>query len=123
MGQTKVIGKIDEKVIQLLGRSIKTNTNILIGDTNIDHMKKEHPQDYEKYGDQIDDILTNPDYVANHPKNNSIQYIKVYKNTDEDHVLVAIRVTGKGQWFARSLFVMSDEKVNNYRRKNALKKY
>jgi len=39
---------------------------------------------------------------------------------DGKHVLLAVRVSGKGVYFARTLFVMSEEKVRKYREKNAL---
>ena len=43
-------------------------------------------------------------------KDGSLQYVKVF----DEHVLVAVRLSSKGVYFARSLYVMSPEKVNRW---------
>lgn len=43
------MGVIDEKVIELLHLTIKPGTQILLGKSNIEHMKTSHPEDYYKY--------------------------------------------------------------------------
>lgn len=88
-------------------------------------MESEHPEDFKQYGDKIEDIINNPDYIAQKPnkKNSAIEYIKVFNNEEDDYVLVAVRATGAGTLFARTLFVMDPEKVYKYKNKNALKPY
>lgn len=125
MGKKKaeIIGAIDDIVISILNLSIDPNTPIYISETNIEHMKKAHPEDYEKYGKDIGKIIANPDYVAKHPKNDSVQYIKVYYDENrESKILVAIRSSRKGIMYARSLFTMSEEKVDRYQKNGYLKK-
>ncbi|WP_276666177.1 PBECR2 nuclease fold domain-containing protein [Caldibacillus debilis] len=79
-------------------------------------MKSEHPEDFAKYGNKLSEILKNPDYIAKHPKKDSIEYIKIFFDEDkEDYVLVAVRASFSGKFYARSLFVMNDEKVRKYR--------
>ncbi|MEH6442239.1 PBECR2 nuclease fold domain-containing protein [Bacillus sp. JHAA] len=117
------IGVINDTVINQLNLVISP-TPIFIGKSNIDHMIKEHPEDFNKYGCYLKEIISSPDYVSLHPNNGSIQYIKVFFDEDnEKRVLVAVRATKKGVFFARSLFVMSDLKVKNYTNKGMLKKY
>lgn len=48
----------------------------------------------------------------------SIEYIKKYKINKEDYVLVAIRVSNNEQLFARTMYVMADEKVEKYFKHN-----
>lgn len=120
----KKVGKIDDVVISVLNLSLDPETPIFLGESNLQHMKNEHPEDFEKYGDQLEDILTSPDYVAKHPNKDSIEYIKVfYDETQQENVLVAVRASQRGIYYARSLFVMNDEKVKKYKAKNALNKY
>lgn len=115
------VGKIDEIVISILSLSLDADTPIFIGKTNLDHMKIEHPKDFEKYGGKLAEILEFPDYVAKHPKKDSIEYIKVfYDEEKDDHVLVAVRASNTGMYYARTLFVMGDEKMKKYKVKNAL---
>ena len=74
-------------------------------------------------GEKISEILSNPDYIAKHPRKDSIEYIKVFRDEKDNHVLVAVRATARGMVYARTLFVMNDEKVRKYQEKNALKPY
>jgi hypothetical protein len=118
------VGEIDEAVIKILNLSVEPNSPILIGEQNIQHMIDKHPEDFEKYGDKIAEILSNPDYIAKHPNKPSIEYIKVYFDEEKDErVLIAVRATTKGIHFARTLFVMSDEKVKKYEEKGAFHEY
>ena len=53
----KLIGKVNKRVIQLLGLNYKEELPIILGDSNIEHMKRQHPLDYEKYGKDIKNII------------------------------------------------------------------
>ncbi|MCX8002613.1 MAG: PBECR2 nuclease fold domain-containing protein [Anoxybacillus mongoliensis] len=120
----KTVGVINQQVIQKLGLHITENTPIMLGKTNIEHMKSEHPNDFRKYFKYLPDILSAPDYIAKHPNKTSIEYIKTFYDEDKkDYVLVAVRASNNNVFYARSLFVMSDEKIEKYRRKGALIKY
>lgn len=120
----KKIGIINNKTIDILGLPTTPDTPIFIAETNIDHIKSEHPQDYIKYGHELESIISQPDYVSLHPNNGSIQYIKVFFDEEkEEHVLVAVRTSKSGIFFVRSLFVMSDDKVKSYTKRNMLKPY
>ncbi|MDR4144987.1 PBECR3 domain-containing polyvalent protein [Bacillus paranthracis] len=118
------IGEINDVVSNILKLPFKTDIPIILGESNLEHMKKQHPEDFEKYGDKISEIISSPDYVAKHPRKDSIEYIKVYIDEEtEEHVLVAVRATNSGVFYARTLFVMSEEKVKRYTSKGALHKY
>ena len=113
----KKIGVINENIIKKLKLNEAKEIPIFIGDTNIQHMKKQHPLDFEKYGNNISDIIANPTYLARNEKKKSVEYIKEYK-VENDFVLVAVRVSGQGRYFARTMYVMADEKVKKYFRHN-----
>lgn len=117
----KQIGKITKKVIQTLNLNIEEDTPIYISESNIEHMKNKHLEDYNKYGKQIANIIENPTYVAKHPKKDSIEYIKKYIINDE-YVLVAVRVTKNEVNFTRTMFVMTEKKVNMYKKCGYFKK-
>jgi hypothetical protein len=88
-------------------------------------MKDSHPKDYNMYVVNLKEILSDPTYISKHPHNGSIEYVKVYPNADtnEEHVMVAVRVSGNGNYFARTLFVMSKEKVKIYKEKGFFLEY
>lgn len=84
-------------------------------------MKSSHFDDYAKYGNDIPNILSSPDFVGVKPKDGSIEYVKEYK-TDSEFVKVAVRVSGGGTLFARSLYVLNNNRVYNFISKGTLKK-
>lgn len=118
----KEIGKVNKRVIELLDLKYKKEIPIILGDSNIEHMKRQHPKDYETYGKDISNIINNPTYVAKNPKQDSIEYIKEYKINNE-FILVAVRITNKGTMFARTLFKMTERKKDIYLKNGYAKKY
>lgn len=115
----KQVGTISKKVIDCLKLPIAVNTPILLGPTNINHMKSNHPNDYHKYGSHIQSILNNPDYIRSNPKDNSIEYVKEFKINNE-YVKVAVRISNSGQWYARSLYTLNNSRVANFIKKGTL---
>lgn len=118
----KEIGKITKDIISLLNLLEKEEKPIFIGNGNIEHIKNTHPKDFEKYGDNIENIIANPTYLARNEKKNSIEFIKEYK-VDEDFVLVAVRVSNRGVHFVRTMYVMACEKVEKYFKHNYFIKF
>lgn len=119
---TVCIGKIKSSVIAALQlNNVCEGTPIFLGDTNIQHMKSKHSQAYLKYGTRIPLIVNSPDYVGLNPKDNSIEYVKEF-NVDNEFVKVAVRISTNGTYFARSIYVLNNNRVNNFIAKNTLKK-
>ena len=109
----KQIGKVSKKVIKILGLDYKEEKPIFIGDANLEHMKTEHPEDFNKYGSYIEEIINNPTYLARNEKKKSIEFIKQYK-LENEYVLVEVRVSNNNIHFARTMYVMAKEKVDKY---------
>ena len=118
----KQIGKVNKEVIKLLNLEYEKELPIILGETNIEHMKRQHPKDYEKYGQNISEIISKPTYIAKNPNQGSIEYIKEYK-VDNEFVLVAVRITNKGTMFAKTLFTMTERKIRIYLKNGYAKKY
>lgn len=115
------IGKLNKKVIDLLELEFKAELPIILGDSNVEHMQRQHPEDYKKYGKNIEEIIENPTYIAKNPNQGSIEYIKEYKVNNE-FVLVAVRISNKGTLFAKTLFTMTERKINIYLKNGYAKK-
>ena len=116
------IGIVNKKVIKLLNLDNDEELPIILGDTNIEHMKRQHPDDYKKYGERIGEIINNPTYVAKNPNQGSIEYIKEYK-IDSEFILVAVRISNKGTMFAKTMFKMTERKIKIYLNNGYAKKY
>lgn len=112
------VGWVSQDVLDITGIGWKAGDPIYLGDDNVEHMKQEHKDDYLAYGDQIENILSVPDFLAKHPKKDSVEYVKVI---GADYVLVAVRTSVSGIVYARTLFVMNPAKVDTYMKKNYLK--
>lgn len=117
----KRIGCFSSAVIETLGLDIPSGTPIYIADTNIEHMKTSHPEDFEKYGNDIADIVATPDYVGQNAKDDSIEFTKEYI-INGGFVKVAVRVTTRNVYYARSMYVLNPNRVKNFIRKGTLKK-
>ena len=89
----KIIGYFDQAILNILALpSITTETPIFIGESNIEHIKKRHPYEYDKYFSDISTIIATPDYIGINPSDSSIAFVKEYKLNSE-YVKVAVRVT------------------------------
>ena len=84
-------------------------------------MQSHHPADWAKYGAELVNILAYPDYVGQNPKDGSIEYVKEFL-VDGEFVKVAVRLSGRGYYYARSLYVLNDSRVKNFIAKGTLKK-
>jgi len=104
------IGAFNEKHLPFLPAGCVTGTPILIGESNIDHIIDRHPEDYQRYGQHLEIIIALPDYLGSNPNDGSIRYVKEF----DKYVHVGVRVTVKGNYFARSLYVITDTKLQNY---------
>lgn len=121
MGAKKV-GTVSKEVIEILGLdNVTVDTPIYLGDSNIEHMRLRHLNDYLKYGADISMIINNADYVGINISDGSIEYVKEYKINDE-FVKVAVRVSKGNVFYARSIYVLNKNRVKNYIAKNTLKK-
>lgn len=107
------IGKITKEVIKILDLDYEEEIPIFIGEANINHMKEKHPIDFEKYGNQIREIIKNPTYLARNEKKQSIEFIKKYRISNE-FVLVVVRVSRNNVNFVRTMYVMDEKKVKKY---------
>jgi len=117
------IGSIASDVVSILGiDTTNINKPILLGDSNITHIKNRHPEDFDDFGDKIEEILSNPTYIGIHPKQGSLEYIKEFK-LEDSIVLCAVRLSKKGTYFVRSLYTITQEKLDSYIDSNSTKPY
>ena len=115
----KKIGTLSTRIEKILHLNDIKDRNIYLGESNIVHMQKAHPKDYEKYKDELSNILAFPDYVGINKKDLSIEYVKEFV-IDNEFVKVAVRVSGNEKLFARSMYVLNNKRVQNFIEKKAL---
>lgn len=121
MSSIEKVALITEHIESLLKIPIAEDRNIYLGPSNIAHMLRSHPEDYARYGEYIPDILSSPDYVGINPKDGSIEYVKEF-TVDSKYVKVAVRISAGDKYYARSIYSLNTNRVNNFIRDNKLKK-
>ncbi|WP_251393104.1 PBECR3 domain-containing polyvalent protein [Mediterraneibacter agrestimuris] len=117
----KQIGNFSSEIIKLLDLDIPVGTPIYIAESNMEHMKSSHPEDFKKYSCDIEQIIAHPDYVGKNIKDNSIEFTKEYVSNG-DFVKVAVRVSLQNIYYARSMYVLNPNRVKNFIKKGTLKK-
>lgn len=115
----KQVGSFSEDIINTLGLNIPIDTPVYLGETNIIHMKNKHPDDFFKYGKDIELIIRSPDYIGINRKDNSIEFVKEYF-VEGDFVKVAVRVSTKNNYYVRSLYILNPTRVKNFITKGTL---
>ena len=116
------VGVISQRIIDLLKLDIVAGTPIYIGESNISHMLQSHPEDYQKYREQIPSIIEQPDYVGLNPSDNSLEYVKLFI-IDNESVKVAVRVSHGGKLYARTIYARDLQKMERFVKKGYLLKY
>ncbi|MBP1926862.1 hypothetical protein J2Z76_002732 [Sedimentibacter acidaminivorans] len=116
------LGLLKLSIIELLGIEAQ-ESKILISKDKITYTKK-HCKDYSCYDEfklhteAAPEIIESPDYVGIHPKGDSIVFIKeISKN-----VLVAVRLSNTDKKWVKTIYPITDAKLNNYIRSGRLKK-
>lgn len=117
----KVIGEVTDRVTSLLDTVPADDRKIYFAQSNLEHMKRSHPSDFEKYGRELVNILSSPDYVGQNPSDGSIEYVKEFL-VDGEYVKVAVRLSHSNRYFARSLYVLNNNRVKNFIAKGTLKR-
>jgi len=112
------IGKISLEVIGLLGLSLSEDTTIYVGVSNIAHMAKEHSYEFNRFYDKMSFIISTADYVRLKEEDGSIEYIKSFGR----YLKLAVRIAGDGKYYARSLYFVERDRIENLLRKGKLKK-
>ena len=117
----KKIGEFTQKIIDILGLNIHCGTPIYIGNSNIEHIKSRHPYEYEKYFCDIEDIIRSPDYIGQNPHDSSILFVRLYEICGE-YIRVAVKIGPHGNYYAKTLHLLSTCNAERYIEKGTLKK-
>lgn len=100
------VGFLRQEIIDGLKIDTNVNTPIYLGDTNMEHIKRKHPYEYECYFRYIEDIISNPDYYGINPKDKNIMLIKIFE-TSENKIRVGIKLANDGKLYMKTLHVLS----------------
>ena len=100
------------------------NNNVIMWNDRIEHIEKHRLDfqdiyEFDDYVNQIPEIIKDPDYIGFKDKDNSLQFIKEFA----DNILIAVRITNKGELSFRTMYRITDSQLNNYISKGTAWKY
>ena len=113
----EIIGEITVEVIKLLDLNLKEAIPIYIGNTNKNHMKRNHPYEYNQFYLKLPLIISTADYVRLNEQDDSIEYVKSFGK----FIKLAVRVAGDNKYYVRSLYFIESNRVENLIKKGELK--
>ena len=117
-----LLGKIRPEIVSFLiekepslSGQLNSETEILFWKDRLRHTelhKDDFFSDNEFYNclERIPFIISNPDYISVHKKDNSISFIKDFSA----HVSVAIRISSSSSLSYRTMYPITDAQLNNY---------
>ena len=81
------IGKINRDIYKCVTTDIKTD-DVIITDTQIQHIKDRHPHDYERYFKYAEEILRAPDYILEANKPNTAFILKHIEDNGKNYEMI-----------------------------------
>lgn len=81
------IGQIDIEKYRVVTEDIRTD-EVVITDERIQHIKKRHPQDFERYKNYLSQIVEAPDYILEANKPNTAFVLKAFEDAGERFQLI-----------------------------------
>ncbi|MCL1904494.1 MAG: PBECR2 nuclease fold domain-containing protein [Oscillospiraceae bacterium] len=80
------IGEINLKHFEGIHKVL--TPNVIITETQIEHIKERHPNDYERYFEYIPAILEDPDYIIEANKPNTSILLKSFSENGKNFQLI-----------------------------------
>lgn len=107
------LGVVGEIIVNCFNLSISPDTPIYIGLSNRIHMENAHREIYLQYQSCMQEIIAYPDYVGVNPHDDSLEYYKKYGDVTVN-IKLAVRPTGKGIYFAKTLYDINEHSLSSY---------
>ncbi len=88
------VGKIDREIYKCVTEDIVTD-EVIITENQIFHIREKHPNDYERFGKYIPQILAEPDYILEANKPNTAFVLKRIEEEGKNFQLILRIKTSK----------------------------
>lgn len=109
------IGKLDRNIYKCVTDDIVTE-DVIITEKQIEHIRANHPNDYERFGAYFEEIVSNPDYIIEANKPNSALILKSIKvESEQFKTVVRLATSNDNPNFKNSIitFMKIDQKEWN----------
>lgn len=113
--QQYLVGKINTNTYKEISKNITTKDVVLLP-KQIEHIKERHKGVYEKYKNEINNILSKPDFIFKDPKHkNTALLVRKYENNVE--VVLKLNTNARNN-FKNSIITMweiKDKRLERYK--------
>lgn len=112
----KLVGKINREIYKCITEDITTD-EVIITDERIEHIKERHPDDYERYGKYIPQILNDPDFIiaANKP-DTALVLRRMNINNKNFQIVLHIKTTNEPEYYKNSIITFLKIKEKEWKR-------
>lgn len=120
------IGKIDRDIYSVIAPGIKTD-EVIMTDERIDHVKKCHPMDFERYSGYIKQMVENPQYILEDNVPYTVVILQEFEECGKHFRLILKLAVPEDDDFKKNSIItflkVSEKKFKKYlRNKNVLYK-
>lgn len=113
------IGKINKNIYKCVTEDIVTE-DVIITDERINHIKERHPNDFEKYCQYMNEMVSSPEFIIEANKPKSALILKSFADDDKQFKAVLRLVTSSDNMdFKNSIITFM--KINNQEWKRLIK--
>ena len=117
------IGKIDRNIYKCVTPYIRTE-EVLSSDTQIQHIKNRHPNDYENYFKYAEIIISKPDYILEANKPNTAFILKHIEDADKSfEMILRLQTSNDIKNYKNSIITFLKVEEKRYNRYLRTKKY
>lgn len=113
------IGKIDKGKFKNITENITTE-DVVLTEQEVEHIKKRHPNDYEKYFKYFNEIIENPDYIIRDSmRNTGILLKEIIEKDERFQLILRLHTNEDNPDYKNSIitfFKISSKKYNQYLR-------
>lgn len=110
------ICKIDKEIYKCVTSDIQTD-EVIITDTQIEHIKERHPNDYERYFGYVKEIIEHPDYILEANKPNTAFILKhIIDNNKNYQLILRIKTSNDPVGYKNSVITFLKVEDKRYRR-------
>ncbi len=109
------IGKLDRKIYKCITEDITTD-EVIITDTQIQHIKERHPNYFERYFKHAEEVIKAPDYIIEANKPNTAFILKHIEDNGKNYeVILRLKTSEDPKDYKNSIitFLKVEEKRYN----------
>ena len=110
------IGKLDKSIYKCVTEDIQSE-DVIITEKQVEHIKTHHPNDYERYFQYAESIISDPDYILEANKPNSAFLLKhIEENNKNYEIILRLKTSNDPAEYKNSIITFLKVEEKRYQR-------